>query len=275
MIGRLLRHGSGRLGFALVVLLLLVALFAPWLAPHDPNRIDVANRFAGPSLAHPLGTDQLGRDLASRLAFGARIALGVALTAVALAAAAGTALGMAAAWTPRWVEQAIVALFDVLGSFPSLIFALALAALLGPGLSNVIVVVALTLAPQFGRVARAQCLSLRQAPFIEAERALGAGPLRIALRHVLPNIAGPIAVLACMDVPVVVTIEAALSFLGVGVAPPLASWGALLHDGYEYLSQARGPAVYSALALALATLGFTLFGEGMRDAIDPKLRIEP
>jgi len=275
MTGRLLRHRGGRVGLVLVALILAAALFAPWLAPHDPNRIDVMNRFAGPGAGHLLGTDQLGRDLLSRLLHGARIAVGVAVAAVALAACAGAALGIAAAWAPRWGEQAIVVLFDVLGSFPSLVFALALAALLGPGLGNVVVVVALTLAPQFGRVARAQCLSLRQAPFIEAERALGAGPLRIAFRHVLPNIAGPLAVLASMDIPVVVTIEAALSFLGVGVAPPLASWGALLHDGYEYLSQARGPAVYSALTLTLATLGFTLFGEGLRDAIDPKLRVEP
>lgn len=275
MIGRLLRHGSGRIGLVLVALILALALFAPWLATHDPNRIDVPSRFAGPSFEHLLGADQLGRDLFSRLAYGARIAVGVALASVLLAAAGGAALGVAAAWAPRWGEQAIVVLFDVLGSFPSLILALALAALLGPGLGNVVIVVALTLAPQFGRVARAQCLSLRQAPFIEAERALGAGPLRIAFMHVLPNIAGPLAVLASMDVPVVVTIEAALSFLGVGVAPPLASWGALLHDGYEYLSQARGPAVYSALTLTIATLGFTLFGEGLRDAIDPKLRVEP
>ena len=275
MMGRVLRHGAGRIGLVLVLLILAVALFAPVLAPQDPNRIDVLNRFAGPGWAHPLGTDHLGRDLFSRIAYGARIALGVALASVLAATALGAALGIAAAWAPRPAQHAIVILFDVLGSFPSLVLALALVALFGAGLDVVIVVVALTLLPQFGRVARAQTLSLRQAPFIEAERALGAGPLRIALLHVAPNIAGPLAVLASMDVPVVITIEAALSFLGVGVAPPLASWGTLLHDGYQYLSQARGPAVYSALALVIATLGFTLLGEGLRDVIDPKLRVEP
>lgn len=275
MMGRVLRHGAGRVGLVLVLLVLAVALFAPVLAPQDPNRIDVLNRFAGPDLAHPLGTDHLGRDLFSRIAYGARIALGVALASVLAATALGAALGIAAAWAPRPAQNAIVILFDVLGSFPSLVLALALVALFGAGLGVVVVVVALTLLPQFGRVACAQTLSLRQSPFIEAERALGAGPLRIALRHVAPNIAGPLAVLASMDVPVVITIEAALSFLGVGVAPPLASWGTLLHDGYQYLSQARGPAVYSALALIIATLGFTLLGEGLRDVIDPKLRVEP
>ena len=275
MIGRILRHGTGRIGLALVLLVVALALFAPALSPHDPNRIDVSNRFAGPSLEHLLGADHLGRDLFSRIAHGARIALGTALASVLAAAALGSALGVAAAWAPRPIEQAIVVLFDVLGAFPSLVFALAMVAVFGAGLGVVVVVVALTLLPQFGRVARAQSLSLRQAPFIEAERALGAGPLRIALVHVAPNIAGPLAVLASMDVPVVITIEAALSFLGVGVAPPLASWGTLLHDGYTYLSQARGPAVFAALALTIATLGFTLFGEGLRDAIDPKLRVEP
>ena len=275
MIGRILRHGTGRIGLVLVLLVLALALFAPALAPQDPNRIDVANRFAEPSFDHLLGTDHLGRDLFSRIAHGARIALGTALAAVLAAAAAGAALGAAAAWAPRPVEQALVILFDVLGAFPSLVLALALVAVLGAGLDVVVAVVALTLLPQFGRVARAQTLSLRQAPFIEAERALGAGALRIAFVHLAPNIAGPILVLASMDVPVVITIEAALSFLGAGVAPPLASWGTLLHDGYEYLSLARGPAVYSALALTVATLGFTLFGEGLRDAIDPKLRLEP
>jgi peptide/nickel transport system permease protein len=275
MIGRVLRHGAGRLGLVLVLLVLALALFAPALAPQDPNRIDVANRFAGPGFDHLLGTDHLGRDLFSRIAHGARVALGTALAAVLAAAAIGSALGVAAASAPRPAEQAIVVLFDVLGAFPSLVLALALVTVLGSGVDVVVLVVALTLLPQFGRVARAQTLSLRQAPFIEAERALGAGALRVALIHVAPNIAGPIAVLASMDVPVVITIEAALSFLGVGVAPPLASWGTLLHDGYEYLSLARGPAVWSALALTVATLGFTLFGEGLRDAIDPKLRVEP
>lgn len=275
MTARLLRSGTGRVGLVLVLAVLALALFAPALATHDPNRIDVLNRFAGPGLDHLLGTDHLGRDLFSRLAYGARVALGAALAAVLVAAALGAALGVAAAWAPRWGEQAIVVLFDLLGAFPSLVFALALVALFGPGLGNVVIVVALTLMPQFGRVARAQCLSLRQAPFLEAERALGAGPFRVAFVHVLPNILGPLAVLACMDVPVVVTIEAALSFLGVGVEPPLASWGALLYDGYAYLNQAYGPALFSALALTVATLGFTLFGEALRDAVDPKLRVEP
>ena len=166
-------------------------------------------------------------------------------------------------------------MFDIVSSFPSLVFALAVVAILGPGLVNVILIVAVSLVPHFGRVARAQVLTLKNSPFLEAERILGASRARVVLVHVLPNIMGPLVVLASMDIPVVITIEAGLSFLGVGVRPPLASWGTLLHDGYSYLSQSYWPVLFSGLILTATTLGFTLFGEALRDAIDPKLKAEP
>ncbi len=268
---RLGGSASGRLGLSLVLVLLIVALAGSALAPQDPNAVNAWLRFAPPSAAHWLGTDHLGRDSFSRLVLGTRIALAFALTVTAVAAILGTLLGLLAASAPRPVERAILTLFDSLGAFPSLILALAVVAATGSGLATIVLVVSLTQLPQFGRVARAQGRAVRRAPYIEAERALGAGPLRIAFVHVLPNIAGPLLVLASMDIPSVITIEAALSFLGAGLRPPLASWGTLLHDGYEYLDRAIWPVFFAGLALAIATLGFTFLGEALRDAIDPKL----
>ena len=263
---------TGRLGLGLVVLILLVAVASPWLAIHDPTRIDVLARFQPPSGRHWMGTDHLGRDLLSRMVHGTRIAMQAALTVILLALLAGTLLGVVAAWSPRRAERPVLVLFDVVTAFPPILLALAMVAVVGPSLGNVILIVTVTLIPHFGRVARAQALAITGTPFIEAERGLGASPARILLAHLLPNILGPLVVLASMDVPVVITIEAGLSFLGVGVRPPRASWGTLLYDGYSYLSQSIWPVLFAGLVLSVATLGFTLFGEALRDAVDPKLR---
>jgi peptide/nickel transport system permease protein len=272
---RVWRSGTGRIGLVLVVFVVLAALLAPLIAPHDPNQIAVTNRFSAPTLAHPLGTDQLGRDIASRLLFGSRIALGVALSSILLALTVGLLLGIAAAYLPPRLERLILIVFDIISSFPSLVLALAVVALLGPGLWKIVLIVSVTLIPHFGRVARAQTLALKNSPFLEAERVLGASPLRMVFVHIVPNIAGPLVVLASMDIPVVIAIEAGLSFLGVGVPPPSPSWGTLLNDGYAHLNQSAWMALFAGLALIIATLGFTLFGEALRDAADPKLRSEP
>ena len=262
---------TGKLGFIIVVAFVLMAATAPFLSPHDPDAIDVLNRFSSPSLIHWLGTDHLGRDLASRLMHGSTVALAVAIAAIAFAVVIGTILGIvAASLPPRW-ERLVLILFDVILSFPSLIMALAIVAVFGPSTLMVVVIVTITLIPQFGRVARAQVLTLKNAPFLEAERILGASWLRVVTRHILPNIIGPLLVLASMDIPVVITIEAGLSFLGLGVRPPQSSWGTLIQDGYQYLSDSWTPVTISCLALGLATLGFTLFGEALRDAVDPRL----
>jgi len=265
---------TGAAGLVIVVLVVACAVFAPIVATHDPDRLDVMNRFAAPSAAHWLGTDHLGRDLYSRLVHGATIALGVALSAIAIALGFGTALGILAAYASARTERLVLILFDVIYSFPSLILALAVVAVFGASTTMVIVIAGVTLIPHFGRVARAQVLTLKNAPFLEAERILGASPLRIVATHVLPNILGPLVVLASMDIPVVITIEAGLSFLGLGVRPPLASWGTLIQDGYQFLSESWIPVLVSAGALAVATLGFTLFGEALRDAVDPRMRRE-
>jgi peptide/nickel transport system permease protein len=263
---------AGAVGLVIVVVVVACALFAPWIATHDPDRLDILNRFAGPSAAHLLGTDHLGRDLFSRLVHGATVAMGVALTAIGLALCAGTVLGILAAYLPARSERFILILFDIVSSFPSMVLALAVVAVFGPSTLNVTLIVAGTLVPHFGRVARAQVLSVKNQPFLEAERILGASAPRIIFHHVLPNITGPLIVLASMDIPVVITIEAGLSFIGLGVRPPLASWGTLIYDGYAFLSDSYVPVLVASAALAIATLGFTLFGETLRDAVDPRMR---
>jgi len=268
------RNPSGRIGLVLVALVVLVGALGPLLSPYEPTRVSVLERFQGPSLAHPMGTDQLGRDFATRIAHGTQLALGVAIMTIAVSLSLGTLLGTIAAFAPRRVEALILVVFDIISSFPSLVFALAVLAALGRGIDKVVLIVAVTLMPHFGRVARAQALALKHAPFLEAERVLGAGPARIFGHHVLPNIMGPLVVLASMDIPVVVTIEAGLSFLGVGVPPPAPSLGTLLNDGYVNLGRSAWPAVFSGLTLIVITLGFTLLGEALRDAIDPKLKTD-
>jgi peptide/nickel transport system permease protein len=265
------RSVSGAAGLAIVVLVLSCALFAPWIATHHPNAIDVMNRFATPSGGHWFGTDHLGRDLFSRMVHGASVAMVVAISAIALALTSGTALGILAAYLPARSERFVLIVFDVISSFPSVVLALAVVAVFGPSLAIIVFIVAVTLVPHFGRVARSQTLTLKSAPFLEAERILGASWPRLVFSHVLPNILGPLVILASMDIPVVITIEAGLSFLGLGVRPPLASWGTLIQDGYQYLSQSWVPVVVSSVSLAIATLGFTLFGEALRDAVDPRI----
>ncbi|RAZ91761.1 ABC transporter permease [Mesorhizobium hawassense] len=260
---------TGRVGLAIVIALSICAILAPLLAPYLPSAINVAIRFSPPSPSHWLGTDHLGRDLLSRVLYGARIALGVSVAVTGLALMIGALLGVGAAYSPPLLERAILVVFDLVSSYPTVILALAFVAVLGPGVTNLIVVVTVVFVPQFGRVARAQALALRHRSFLEAEVIIGASPTRILFHHLLPNIIGPLIVLASMNVPTVITLEAGLSFLGLGVRPPLASWGSMLYDGFLNLNQAAWPVVVSAGALSLATLGFTLFGEALQAVIDP------
>jgi peptide/nickel transport system permease protein len=262
---------AGATGLAIVLAVLLAAVLAPWIATHNPDQLDIMHRFARPSRAHWFGSDHLGRDLYSRIVHGASVAMAVALTSITAALSVGTVLGILAAYLPARTERLVLILFDVISSFPSLVLALAIVAVFGPSTAIVVLIVAITLVPHFGRVARAQVLALKSAPFLEAERILGASHGRIVFSHILPNILGPLIVLASMDIPVVITIEAGLSFLGLGVRPPLASWGGLIQDGYQTLSDSWVPVVVASSALALATLGFTLFGENLRDAVDPRI----
>jgi peptide/nickel transport system permease protein len=262
----------GMSGFVLVSVILLITLFAAWLAPYDPLEIDVYDRLSGPSTAHWLGTDQLGRDVLSRVLFGGQIALKVSLVAISTSLACGLLLGMMAGLGPRWLDRMLVVSFDTVRSFPGIIFALAIIALTGPSLNMVIAVIIITSIPVYARVVRTQTQALRERDFILAERAMGASTARILRSHVLPNIAAPLLILASMDVPSVVGMEAGLSFLGLGVSPPTPSWGSILNDGYSYLRNSPWPIIAGGVPLIIVTLGFTFFGEALRDIFDPKLR---
>ena len=266
------RDPLGLAGLAIVGTLVASAALADWLVPYDPSALDVKHRLQGPSLAHLLGTDQLGRDTFSRMIMGGRVALQVALPAVAGAMAVGLTLGMIAGYGPRWLDNLLALFFDTVRSFPTVMFALAVVALTGPSLETVIFVVMMTSMPNYGRVARTQTLSLRNSEFIVAERAMGASTPRILGIHVLPNIVGVLAVLAAMDIPTVIALEAGLSFLGMGVKPPTPSWGSLLKDGYALIRQTPWLVIAGGLPIVLATLGFTFLGETLRDVVDPKLR---
>ena len=268
----LLADPMGAFGLILVLIFLAMAVFAPLLAPDDPIRISVTEKFQPPSWSHLAGTDQLGRDLMSRIIYGARTALGIALTAVGLSGAIGLLLGMIAGFGPRWLDALLVLCFDAMSSLPMIMFALAVITVLGPGTWTLILVVVLVSIPGYARLIRAQTLTLVGSDYIMAERAMGASSARILLRHLLPNVVGPLLIVLSMDIPVIIMLEAGLSYLNLGVVPPTPSWGSILLDSYTSLRSAPFMVVVAGLPLVLATLGFTFLGEGLREALDPKLQ---
>ena len=267
---RLAGDKLGLFGLALVALIVAAAVFADALASYAPTQLALRDRFADPSATHWFGTDHLGRDIFARVVYGGRIALLVSLAAVGASLALGLTLGMLAGYGPRWLDNALLLVFDAVRSFPTIMFALAVVTLLGPSLETVILIVVVTSVPVFGRIVRTQTLTLRTQEFILAERALGAGPIRVMLHHVLPNVIGPVLILASMEIPVVITIEAGLSFLGLGVRPPTPSWGSILSDGYAFIRDTPWPILAGGLPIVLTTLGFTFLGEALRDAFDPR-----
>ena len=268
------RRTLGIAGLIIVVTILLTAVFGDFLAPADPLKLSIRDKFLPPSFAHPFGTDFLGRDVFSRVISGSRIAMTAALVAVSLSAGIGLVLGMLAGMGPRWLDYALLLLFDTLRSFPVVMFALAVVTLAGPSLETIIFVVVVISIPLFGRAVRTQTLALKNSEFIHAEIAMGASLGRLMAVHLLPNVLGPIMILAAMEVPVVITTEAGLSFLGFGVRPPAPSWGNILNDGFIYVRNSPWPLLFGGLPIILATLGFTFLGESLRDILDPRLRRE-
>lgn len=266
------KNPLGLIGLIIVGLLVFCALFAEWIVPYDPVAMNIRDRLQGPSAAYFLGTDQLGRDTFSRLIMGSQVALKVALPAVFGAMLIGLTLGMIAGYGPRWLDNFLSLIFDTIRSFPTVMFALAVVALVGPSLQTVVFVVMATSIPTYGRVARTQTLALRNSEFILAERGMGASLFRILAIHMMPNIIGVLSVLVAMDIPTVIALEAGLSFLGLGVKPPTPSWGALLKDGYALIRQTPWLIVAGGLPIIIATLGFTFLGETLRDVVDPRLR---
>ena len=230
------------------------------------------SRLQAPSAEHWLGTDQLGRDTFTRVLFGGRVALKVAAWSISIALVGGILLGMLAGYGPRWLDNVLILVFDAVRSFPTIMFALALITLTGPSINMVIMVIVITSVPVYARIVRTQTMTLREQEFILAARALGTGWFRVLGVHVLPNVIGPLMILASMDVPVVVTIESGLSFLGLGVRPPTPSWGGILADGYSYIRATPWLVASGGIPLILTTLGFTFMGESLRDIFDPRLR---
>ena len=271
ILGDVLRRPLGALGFMIVFLFLVMVIFAPLIAPYDFAAQDIPSMLQGPSRDHVLGTDHLGRDLWSRLVYGSRIALGVALPSVSIALISGLTIGLISGYTGGVVDDVTLIILDSIQAFPAVILALAILALLGPSLVNVVLVIGLTWTPGYARIARAQVLRTKQEPYIEVEKSLGASQARILFSHILPNIIAPLLILVAMDLPVVITFEAGLSFLGLGVRPPTPSWGVILSEGFNFIRQTPWPITWAGLTLIITTLGFTLFGETLRDVLDPAL----
>lgn len=268
-----MRRPLAVLGLIIVVGMLLVALFAPQLAPYDPTKPDFMAILQAPSSQYLLGTDEVGRDLLSRLIYGARASIQAGLLAVLIAVAIGVPTGLLSGYLRGWVDQLVIMrLADAMIAFPTIVLALALAAALGGNLTTAMLAIGIGSAPAFIRLARAQALSLREQEFVEAARALGNPSLKVMAKHVLPNMIGPLLVQTSIAIAAAILAETALSFLGLGVQPPTPSWGSTLRIGTGYMQQAPWLSLYPGLAIFATVLGINLLGDGLRDVLDPRDR---
>ena len=258
-------------GLILLVVFALWAVLAPWVAPHDPAKLDLGARLLGPSAGHWFGTDELGRDVFSRTLYGARVSLTVAVAVVAVSLALGLVFGMAAGFYGGWIDTLVnVYVSNAFLSLPGILLAVAFVAFLGPSLVNLILALALASWVNYARLVRAQVMSVKEREFVQAARSLGATNLRLMTRHILPNIVQPLLVQAAVGMASAVLAEATLSFLGLGVQPPTATWGAMLNDARSHLFESPYLVFFPAMAVALCVLAFNLVGDGLRDYLDPK-----
>jgi peptide/nickel transport system permease protein len=271
-LARFRANPTSAFGVALIVLVVLAAIFAPWIWPIDPLEQSIVDRLMAPSGAHPLGTDTYGRDVLARVLHAARISLTIGVAAIALAMTIGSAIGIAAGYIGGWFDTVVTSLLDVLLSFPTLLLGLMVVAMLGPSMENLVLAIALTELAPFARVARAPTISLKNRDFVEAGRALGFSDLRLAVMHIVPNMLSEIVVVASLWLASAIRTEASLSFIGLGVKPPTATWGGMIREGFENILEAPWLAVVPGLAILITVLGLNLIGDGLRDAIDPKLR---
>jgi peptide/nickel transport system permease protein len=271
---------TATLGALIFALFLLITILAPILAPHDPALQDLKRRLAPPvglgmekaSLEYPLGNDNLGRDILSRLLVGSRVSLVVGVSTILLASSVGSLIGAVAGFYRGLVDNIVMRLVDIWMAFPSLLLAIAFGAALGPGLFNLVLALSLTIWVVYCRVVRAEVLSIRERDYVLAARAMGASDLRIILRHVLPNVLAPILVISTLQMGVVIISEASLNFLGVGVQSSVPTWGGMLSDGREFMRDAWWLATFPGIAISIVVLGVNLLGDGLRDALDPRLR---
>jgi len=267
-----LRNPPALLGIFLILAFFFLAILAPFIATHDPLAIDVFNRFQPLSKRHLLGTDELGRDVFSRVIYGTRLTLQAGVTIVGIAFVVGTILGAIAGFWGGWTETLIMRTVDVFMSFPALILALAVAAALGPSLIHAVIALSVVWWPWYTRLVRGQILSVKESVYVEAGKALGASSVRLLFRHVLPNCISPIVVLATLDMGYAILTAAGLSFIGVGAQPPSPEWGAMLSTGRSYITTAWWYPTFPGIALSLIVLGFNLLGDGFRDLLDPRWR---
>ena len=269
---RLFRDRSALAGLIAVLLLVAAALFAPWLAPHDPNVADVVNKLASPSREHLLGTDELGRDVLSRLLYGGRTSLVTTFAAAAIIGTIGLVLGTIAGYVGGLTDIVISRVVDILLAFPSFLLALAITAVLGPGMRHLLLAVVLVWWASYARLVRAAVLTEREKPYVEAARAAGVPEWRVLSRHVVPNVIGPVIVLSTLELGHVLLALTAMSFLGLGVEPPNAEWGAMLSNGRAYLGSASHVMVAPGACIFVMVMGCNILGDGLRDALDPRSR---
>lgn len=267
---RFIRFKPAVAGLVMIAFIALLAIFAPIFAPYDPYAIETSARGTPPTLAHPFGIDEVGRDMLSRVIYGARVAMIVGLSATGISLLIGVLVGAMAGYFGGFLDALFMRFVDALTAFPLLVLLIAMAAALGPSLRNVVIIIGVTVWGQYARVVRADVLSLREREFVTAARTVGASNSRIILRHILPNVLGPIIVLASLSVAGIILLESALSFLGLGTQPPTPSWGSMLAAGRTYILTYPHIALFPGLAIVVTVLGFNLLGDGLRDALDPR-----
>ena len=267
----LLRNRMTALGLLLCALVVCGAVFAPWLAPYDPSDQNIVDKLQSPGGDYPLGTDAYGRDVLSRILFGARISLIVAVSSISAAILVGGTIGMVSGYIGGRTDRFVMQVMDVMLSFPSLILGLIVVALLGPDLENLVIAIALTAIAPFARIARAPVLSLKERAFVEAGRALGFSHARVLFVHILPNLMSELVVMGSLWMATAVRTEASLSFIGLGVKPPTPTWGGMMRDGFEAILDAPWLSIWPGIAILLLVLGLNMVGDGLRDATDPKL----
>jgi peptide/nickel transport system permease protein len=268
------RRKAASFGAIVTLLVVLAAIFAPLLAHQDPNEQDILAQLSPPSAEHFLGTDTFGRDVWSRILYGARVSLAIGVASIAIAMLIGGLLGILAGYRGGRTDRIIMSCMDMLLSFPSLVMGLLVVAVLGPSMGNLIIAIAFTAIAPFARIARAPTLAIKQRDFIEAGRALGYSDLRLMLRHILPNILDEILVLGSLWLATAIRTEASLSFIGLGVRPPTATWGGMIRDGFENMLDAPWLVIFPSIAILIIMVSLNLLGDGLRDATDPKLRNE-
>ncbi len=268
---RFSRNRLAVVGLVIILLFIVVATFAPWIAPYDPIEQDLPAQLQGPSWAHPLGTDEFGRDMLSRIIVGSRVSLLVGVLATAIGACAGTLIGLVAGFFPR-TDNLLMRLMDILLAFPGIILALAIIAVLGPSLINVMIAIGINSIPAYARLIRSTTLSLKEKEFVEAARAIGSRESATLFRHVLPNCLSPLIVYSTLQLGGAILSAAILSFLGLGIQPPDPEWGQMVNAGRGWLRDAPHIATFPGMAIFFIVMGFNLFGDGLRDVLDPRMR---